>query len=200
MSFRKRNVVVSDPTSKSSRDTSIAGRSPSDTRFDRRASNPDDGPSAFVGIRPSPLDGRPTTSTGTQSLDKLLGGHSGLVLGNSILLEESGTTDYSGTLLRYYTAEGIVQGHQVHAIGIGEQWGRGLPEALGTAGDNDEESSKTSKGEKMKIAWRYESLGDFSGGASVSQSRGKRAMKQAWKHTQVIIIPSTDRFSAKRFE
>ena len=172
MSFRKRNVVVSDPTSKPNRDVASTGNFSSGARLNRDALNRDDGPLAFPGVKPSPLDGRPITSTGTLSLDKLLGGHSGLALGNSILLEESETTDYSGTLLRYYAAEGVVQGHQVHVVGVGEQWGRDLPEALGTAGDDHEESSRTSKGEKMKIAWRYESLGNFGGGTSVSQSRG----------------------------
>ena len=47
------------------------------------------------------------TSTGTASLDGLLGGHSGLALGNSLLIEESGTTDFAGALLKYYAAEGI---------------------------------------------------------------------------------------------
>ncbi|EAQ87965.1 hypothetical protein CHGG_04584 [Chaetomium globosum CBS 148.51] len=48
------------------------------------------------GIRPSPLDGRPTTSTGTSSLDQLLAGHGGLPLGTCLLVEEQGTTDFSG--------------------------------------------------------------------------------------------------------
>ena len=172
MSFRKRNVVVSDPASKPNRDPLTNQGSPGSVRLDKRAFNRDNEPSIFLGVRPSPLDGRSTTSTGTLSLDKLLGGHSGLALGNSVLLEESGTTDYSGTLLRYYAAEGIVQGHQVHVVGVGEQWGRELPDALGAVGDNDGESSKSFKNEKMKIAWRYESLGNFGAGTSISQSRG----------------------------
>jgi elongator complex protein 4 len=111
-------------------------------------------------VRPSPIDGRPTTSTGTPSLDGILAGHAGLPLGNSILIEESGTTDYAGALLRFYAAEGVVQGHNVHVVGMGEVWGRELP---GISEDKHDTRRKESKerAEKMKIAWRYEGLGQF---------------------------------------
>ncbi|KAK5746007.1 Elongator subunit elp4 [Elasticomyces elasticus] len=110
------------------------------------------------GVRPSPLTSQSVTSTGTPSLDDLLGGHSGLALGSSLLIEESGTTDFAGALLKFYAAEGICQGHIVHVIGVDASWIRDLP---GTA---DEKSSRrkaasTDADEKMKIAWRYESLG-----------------------------------------
>jgi elongator complex protein 4 len=140
------------------------------------------------GVRPSPLDGRLTTSTGTRSLDGLLAGHAGLALGTSLLVEESGTTDFGGTLLRYYASEGVVQGHHVHILGMNEGWGRDLPgvvEGLKTSrkdgsgsgeGENERDtSSKSNDGannargnggsaEKMKIAWRYERLGEFGSG------------------------------------
>ena len=118
------------------------------------------------GVRPSPLDGRPTTSTGTQTLDSLLAGHAGLALGNTLLIEESGTTDFAGSLLRYYGAEGIVQGHKVHVVGVGEQWGRELSGLVGAAG-SEGDGEKTSGGnkERMKIAWRYERVGEFGTGA-----------------------------------
>ncbi|KAK5117332.1 hypothetical protein LTR62_005949 [Meristemomyces frigidus] len=111
------------------------------------------------GTRPSPLTLHPVTSTGTPSLDEILGGHSGLPLGSSLLIEENGTTDFAGVLLRFYAAEGICHGHILHVIGAGEGWVRELP------GVADEKSSRKSAGgsggesEKMKIAWRYESLG-----------------------------------------
>jgi elongator complex protein 4 len=111
------------------------------------------------GVRPSPIDGRPTTSTGTPSLDGILAGHAGIPLGTAILIEESGTTDYAGALLRFYAAEGVVQGHKVHVVGMGEMWGRELP------GITEERDSARREGkeraEKMKIAWRYEGLGQF---------------------------------------
>ena len=124
-----------------------------------------------LGVRPSPLDGRATTSTGTQTLDNLLAGHAGLALGNSLLIEERGTTDFAGALLRYYAAEGIVQGHQVHVVGVGEQWGRELPGLVGAAGsEGDGESQSGGYKERMKIAWRYERLGDL--GAAARGTRG----------------------------
>jgi len=111
------------------------------------------------GVRPSPIDGRPTTSTGTHSFDGILAGHAGLPLGNSIIIEESGTTDYAGALLRFYAAEGVVQGHMVHVVGMGEMWGRELPGI--SEGKEDKKKENKDRAEKMKIAWRYEGLGQF---------------------------------------
>ncbi|KAI2640688.1 PAXNEB-domain-containing protein [Hypomontagnella submonticulosa] len=144
MSFRKRNAVISSSASSQS--------TPS-----RAESAP------IPGVRPSPLDGRPTTSTGTASLDSLLAGHAGLPLGTSLLIGEHGTTDFSGVLLRYYAAEGMVQGHQIHVLGLHEGWRHELP---GFSTDDKKSSSKSEapSDDKMKIAWRYESLA--SGGAS----------------------------------
>lgn len=123
------------------------------------------------GVRPSPLDGRPTTSTGTASLDSLLAGHSGLPLGTSLLIEEHGTTDFAGVLLRYYAAEGLVQGHQVHVLGLNEAWRAELP---GIASDTKtSEKSENASSDKMKIAWRYETL------ASVGAPRDAPQKQQA---------------------
>lgn len=112
------------------------------------------------GVRPSPLDGRLTTSTGTKSLDSLLAGHVGLALGNVLLVEETGTTDFSGCLLKYYAAEGVVQGHQVHVLGLNESWGTELP-GIAIEKHNSTKSSESAPVDKMKIAWRYERLGEF---------------------------------------
>ena len=136
MSFRKRNSVIRAPGS------------PASVRQEGGAA---------PGIRPSPLDARPTTSTGTATLDQLIAGHAGLPMGTLLLIEEAGTTDFGSALLRYYAAEGLVQGHQVHALGVGDSWRRELPGLSG----ND--STSVSAGDapssdKMRIAWRYESL------------------------------------------
>lgn len=161
MSFRKRNVGLSASSSLH------ALSSDAKTSLHASITKP--------GIRPSPLDGRPTTSTGTQTLDDLLAGHAGLVSGNALMIEENGTTDYAGVLLRYYAAEGVVQGHQVHVVGIGAQRGLDLP---GIA-DGDETFERTRKDRAvteegtMKIAWRYERLGDF--GVGATRSRGGNA-------------------------
>lgn len=137
MAFRKRNIAV--------------GR--------QNATAPGDAaPESIPGVRPSPLTSHPVTSTGTPSLDSLLGGHAGLAVGSSLLVEESGTTDFAGALLRYYAAEGICQGHVLHVVGMGEGWVRELP---GVAEEKKSSRSvkSTADEEKMKIAWRYEKLG-----------------------------------------
>ena len=159
MSFRKRNVGLAGPSS-----APASPRSPPLTH------------PTVPGLRPSPLDGRPTTSTGTQTLDDLLAGHAGLALGNSLLIEENGTTDFAGALLRFYAAEGVVQGHKVHVVGVGQQWGRELPGLVGASGavDQESEAGATVDREKMKIAWRYERLGEF--GAGTAGSRGGIAL------------------------
>ncbi|KAM4055662.1 PAXNEB protein domain-containing protein [Hirsutella rhossiliensis] len=87
MSFRKKNAVIRAP-----------GALPAVQK---------QGKAVSLGTRPSPLDGRPTTSTGTASLDQLLAGHCGIPLGTALLIEETGTTDFGGTLLRYFAAEGL---------------------------------------------------------------------------------------------
>ncbi|SCW03643.1 LAFE_0G14994g1_1 [Lachancea fermentati] len=59
------------------------------------------------GIRPSPVSSQPTTSTGCHDLDKLLG-HMGLPLGESLLIEEQGTTEFSSVLAKSFASQGIV--------------------------------------------------------------------------------------------
>jgi elongator complex protein 4 len=79
-------------------------------------------------------------------------------MGTSLLIEETGTTDFGGVLLRYYAAEGLVQGHQVHLLGFGDAWRRELP-GLGNPESSKKTKSTASSEDKMKIAWRYETLG-----------------------------------------
>jgi PAXNEB protein len=152
MSFRRRNIGLSASTNQ---DHNVP---PS------RSATP-----ASPGVRPSPLDGRLTTSTGTPTLDSLLAGHAGLALGTCLLIEENGTTDYAGALLRYFAAEGLVQGHHVHVVAVREKWARELPGLVGSA---EKEDKSQRAGDKMKIAWRYEKLGQFESGVSSSASRG----------------------------
>ncbi|KAL4821393.1 Elongator complex protein 4 [Aspergillus spinulosporus] len=191
MSFRKRNIGLS----------AGADRTP--------ASNLQSQPQWAVslppttpGVRPSPDDGRPTTSTGSPSLDNLLAGHGGLPIGKTLLLEENGTTDFAGALLRYYAAEGVVQDQKVHVIGMPEQWGRTLPGLIGPAEAADDKSDKR-KGERMKIAWRYERLGEFGVGvagtraspgdqslSSVDDGAAKPAFCHAFDLTKRLTHPS----------
>ena len=149
MSFRKRNVALSSTGEEASKASQLAPKA------------------QLPGVKPSSIDGRPVTSTGTGTLDGLLAGHGGLALGCSLLIEENGTTDYAGALLKFYAAEGILQGHHVHVLGLPEQWGRELP---GAVSEIDKKDRSGVRDEKMKIAWRYESLGQF--GASTAGSRG----------------------------
>lgn len=164
MSFRKRNVGLSSPSAETSQTLPLSISPPSDAS-----------PTTNVpGVRPSPVDGRPTTSTGTQSLDDLFGGHAGLALGNSLLIEEDGTTDFAGALLRFCAAEGVVQGHKVHVVGVEEIWGRKLPGLGGAGGGEEKDAASGLDKDKMKIAWRYERLGEF--GTGPAGARGGIAL------------------------
>lgn len=158
MSFRKRNVGLSS----ASKDTPAEVAELHTSTVSNAESLP--------GVRPSPDDGRLTTSTGSLSLDNLLAGHAGLPLGKILLIEENGTTDFAGTLLRYFAAEGVVQQQQVHVVGVGEQWGRSLPGLVGSAEAIRDKSDRRTE-DRMKIAWRYERLGEF--GTGVAGSRGE---------------------------
>ena len=143
MSFRKRNVGLSSPSHPAAKGTSVSSHT-----------------TLPPGVRPSNVDSRPTTSTGSQNLDDLLAGHAGFPLGNSLLIEENGTTDFAAAWLRYFAAEGLVQGHHVHVIGMPEQWGRDLPGLVDhqeARGANVQQPDSS----RMKIAWRYERLGEF---------------------------------------
>jgi hypothetical protein len=149
MAFRKRNIGIGrQPASPASPATPEAP-----TPIDQ-----------LPGVRPSPLTSHPVTSTGASSIDGLLGGHSGLALGSSLLIGEHDTTDFAGALLRYYAAEGILQGHVVHVVGVGEGWTRELPglaDARYLRKQEQEKVADTDKAaqDRMKIAWRYERLG-----------------------------------------
>lgn len=144
MSFRKRNVALTDAKAPSQSNGTVPSL---------RVKPP--------GTRPSTVDGRLVTSSGTSTLDNLFAGHGGLPLGTSLLIEESGTTDYAGALLRFYAAEGLMQGHHIHVVGLPEQWGRELP---GVATDASRKTEAQQE-DKMKIAWRYERLGQFDSGS-----------------------------------
>ena len=171
MSFRKRNVGLSSPSAQPKAHVLTSGST------------------LAAGVRPSPLDGRAITSTGTPSLDDLLGGHAGLALGHSILVEESGPTEFGGVLLRCYAAEGIVQGHKVHVVGVGEQWGRELPGLVEPASSHAKQDVATPVigKEKMKIAWRYERLRDF--GASPPSARGGTPLGLPFEISIYIVLP-----------
>ncbi|KAI0135190.1 PAXNEB-domain-containing protein [Daldinia grandis] len=165
MSFRKRNAIISSSTSSS------------------QPAAPKTENLSIPGVRPSLVDGRPTTSTGTASLDSLLAGHAGLPLGTSLLIGEHGTTDFAGVLLRYYAAEGMIQGHQIHVLGLHESWRHELP-GLSTEDKKSSSKSETPSDDKMKIAWRYETLS--SGGAPRDRNAAQRPSNSATESTSIF--------------
>lgn len=125
-------------------------------------------------IRPSLITSQPTVSTGVSDLDKLLS-HQGLPLGQSLLIEESGTTDFASVLLRCFASQGIFhdrnEGSASHIIvlGVHTLWGTELP-GLYKGTSRDQKKAKIFENETkvsvsnlaqsgsrdMKIAWRYE--------------------------------------------
>lgn len=164
MSFRKRNAVLS-ATPSAVPGAAASARHPAQAQVQQK---PPQQQQLAPGLRPSPLDGRLTTSTGTASLDALLAGHAGMPMGSSILVEEQGTTDFAGALLRYYAAEGLVQGHHVHVLGFPEAWKFELPglaspksaSRAGSSSDGKPPGPASGAEDRMKIAWRYEALGN----------------------------------------
>ncbi|KAI5302183.1 hypothetical protein KEM55_001272, partial [Ascosphaera atra] len=188
MSFRKRNVGLSAASA-------TRGAVPSATTTTAAASgsigstSPNPSPLSHHSLRPSPIDGRMVTSTGTPTLDNLLAGHSGLALGHTILIGENGTTDFAGSLLRYYAAEGVVQEHKVHVVGPGEMWGKMLPGLIGSAEELEKGERRKGKkdGERMKIAWRYERFGEF--GAGVGASRAPTDVEAVPESTSADEVP-----------
>ena len=161
MAFRKRNIGIGrQPVSPAS---PVAVEAPMPIE-------------QLPGVRPSPLTSHPVTSTGAPSIDGLLGGHGGLALGSSLLIGEHDTTDFAGALLRYYAAEGLLQGHVVHIVGVGEGWVRELPGLADARYVRKQEQEKTTDTDKaaqdrMKIAWRYERLGHTSERGALVASR-----------------------------
>lgn len=179
MSFRKRNVSIARPEGSPGSTTSLE-KVP------------------ISGVRPSPVDGRPTMSTGTRSLDSLLAGHSGLVLGCSLLIEEVGTTDFGGALLRYFAAEGVIQGHHIHLLGVSDTWARDLP-ALSTEGKIlSKNEGNVPLEDKMKIAWRYERLGEFGAGARGGHSISFHKSIEK-PELYLLFPPSTDYLFRQKF-
>lgn len=121
------------------------------------------------GVRPSPATGTPVTSSGCESLDTVLSGHGGIPLGSALLIGEIGTTDFAAVLLRYFAAEGLLQGHDLWiGGGLGYPWLTNLPAPTDAVLEDDNSVKKLE--ERMKIAWRYSSLGDFGTGLR-NQSR-----------------------------
>lgn len=138
-----------------------------------------------TGSRLSSTNGSILTSTGVASLDELFGG--GLQLGSLILLKEDRCTTYAKVLLKYFIAQGMVLKHGVFVASsspaeTSEMVVKDLMGVVeGKIEDSDDGDSsnlpgsgsgrllgQTRRGEdagdRMKIAWRYQNLPQFSSG------------------------------------
>ncbi|ODV78007.1 PAXNEB-domain-containing protein [Suhomyces tanzawaensis NRRL Y-17324] len=202
MSFRKRSEVIGGPPGVSPRTpagvsrplrpavpgrgpiapgtvpsrapASPAGHVPPQPPSARRAQPPEIKNPA---IRPSLITSQPTISTGGADLDKILL-HQGLPLGHSLLIEESGSTDFASVILRAFASQAIIHNRidkdQLHAhvvvIGVNPQWSNDLP-GLYKGSSKEQKKAKIAANESkisvsnlanqstrendMKIAWRY---------------------------------------------
>ncbi|KAM6158066.1 LOW QUALITY PROTEIN: elongator complex protein 4 [Rhynchocyon petersi] len=154
------------------------------TSFQRkgpRAGGADGGGSRLVsipGTRPSVRNGQLLVSTGLPALDQLLGG--GLAVGTILLIEEDKYNIYSPLLLKYFLAEGILNGHTLLVASAKEDPAdilQNLPAPL--LDDNYKKESnedtcnhKTADSNvEMKIAWRYQLLPKMEQAGPVSSSR-----------------------------
>ncbi|CAN3355703.1 elongator complex protein 4 [Diutina catenulata] len=176
MSFRKRSELIGNPShglNASRRTTGVLGRAPvshtPNSSPSSMAPHSESGPEKVnPGVKPSLVTSQPTVSTGSGDVDKLLQ-HSGLPLGTSMLIEESGSTDFSSVLLKAFLAQGVMHNRidrQIHChtlcVGVGASWGAELPGIYkGSKREQArkkvaEDQSKVSvSNANMKIAWRY---------------------------------------------
>ncbi len=151
MSFRKRSVPLS---------SNIPGTS---TPSAPTSSDEPDAPATNLRSRPGIRASAKfpyvlTTSTGTPSLDELLGLGAGLALGSVLAIEEDGSTDYAGILLSCFASQGILNSQEVFVGAPEGAWPlRGsLP---GLVKSKEKTKKEGEVGDRMKIAWRYERLG-----------------------------------------
>ncbi|KAK9480388.1 Elongator complex protein 4 [Lipomyces japonicus] len=153
MSFQKRNAPI------------VSARVPSFVKSTLTSSSPVSPVSKFR--RPSTLvPSYITHSTGTSSLDRLLL-HDGLPLGTSLLVFESGSTDFASVIARCYAAQGVANGDTVVAIGTHARWGHELPAPADPASKSSKRRAPSNNlnlsslvpggpsEKEMKIAWRY---------------------------------------------
>lgn len=194
MSFRKRSEIIGTPSvpgrgpAPVSRPINLTGRAPPAVRSIPNRGSPsqtteqDDLNKILKNpaVRPSLITSQPTVSTGGSDLDKLLL-HQGLPTGNSLLIQESGTTDFSAVLLRSFASQGVIQNRVVKdqlnchviAVGVSLQWANDLPglykgstkeqkkakimahESKVSVSNLTNSGASAARNEDLKIAWRY---------------------------------------------
>lgn len=205
MSFRKRGEIIGGVPARTpavpgrnpaipGRSPPISGRAPAGASTSLRSpatrspiSKPDRAPdvSSIImknpGVRPSLSTSQPTTSTGTSDLDKILI-HQGLPLGNSLLIEESGTTDFASVLLRACVSQGVIHNrisNEQHAhsivLGVNLQWSNELPGVY-------KGSSKEQKRAKIIENESKVSVSNLSNAPSASTRSADPNLKIAWRY------------------
>lgn len=139
-----------------------------------RQTKPEESTFKHPGVKPSiVLSNVYCVSTGSKDIDTVLV-HGGLPVNQTLLIEEDGSTDFSGVLVKNYVSEGIVQNRRTgkvvnHCIVIGmdASFGNELPDVY--AGNSKERKKKlvqenegklsvsniTNSNNDLKIAWRY---------------------------------------------
>lgn len=175
------------------------------------------------GIRPSPATSQQTTSTGCSYLDKIMG-HMGLPLGNSLLVEEQSTTEFSSVLCKLFASQGILNNRvdstsgNTHLIvlSLNQHFGKELPgvykgsrkdikktkieeEESKVSVQNLSEQSKPTRYKDLKIAWRYK-LGDENDKSSNSNRAVLDNENKNYNHqfditTRLIPAPSSSEIS-----
>lgn len=133
------------------------------------------------GVRPSLSTSQPTTSTGSSDLDKILL-HQGLPLGNSLLIEESGTTDFASVLLRACVSQGVMHNRvsneqNAHSIvlGVSSQWSNELPGVY-------KGSSKEQKKAKIIENESKVNVSNLSNAPSLATRSADPNLKIAWRY------------------
>ncbi|KAJ2160156.1 Elongator subunit elp4 [Coemansia sp. RSA 552] len=139
--------------------------------------------------RLNPQSAQLLVSTGVPSLDDVLGG--GLPVGGVLLVEEDRGTEYSSTLLSYFSSQAIAAGHKLCVVNADKEvdlasqlpgWA-GAAEQTQTAAADSNRSQKDplQKGaaadDAMRIAWRYQNLPRVD--ADNDDSQGRAASNSA---------------------
>lgn len=204
MSFRKRSEIIGTNPAASSRGgpparqpTAVPGRggpiqqSPiSSIRKPNAAQHDKPGIQDQVdlimknpGVRPSLITSQPTISTGGADLDRILL-HQGLPTGCSLLIEESGTTDFASVILRAFASQGVhhnriekdILHSHVIVVGMTNQWAKDLP-GLYKGSSKEQKKAKILQNES-KISVSNLS----SNGTSTGATRSENDMKIAWRY------------------
>lgn len=120
------------------------------------------------GTKPSLHNSQLLISSGTPSLDALLGG---LTIGSVLLVEEDAYNSYASYLVKYFLAEGVMCGHALFVAGPSVHTADILKELPASVGSEIAVPSSSATAEPgtqvtMDIAWRYQNLPTVKSGFS----------------------------------